>query len=74
MQMLKKERASTTILVLIVMIFLCSIIILVYMNINNKKVNQEKKINEIHEEYGSNNDIEQIYEETLQEQEGKKNR
>ncbi len=68
MQMLKKERASTTILVLTVMIFLCSIIILVYMNINNKKVNQERKINEIHEEYESNNDIEQIYEETLQEQ------
>ena len=67
-QMLKKERASTTILVLTVMIFLCSIIILVYMNINNKKVNQERKINEIHEEYESNNDIEQIYEETLQEQ------
>lgn len=38
------------------------------MNINNKKVNQERKINEIHEEYESNNDIEQIYEETLQEQ------
>ena len=68
MQLLKKERASTTILVLTVMIFLCSIIILVYMNINNKKVNQERKINEIHEEYESNNDIEQIYEETLQEQ------
>lgn len=68
MQMLKKERASTTILVLTVMFFLCSIIILVYMNINNKKVNQERKINEIHEEYESNNDIEQIYEETLQEQ------
>ena len=68
MQMLKKEIASTTILVLTVMIFLCSIIILVYMNINNKKVNQERKINEIHEEYESNNDIEQIYEETLQEQ------
>lgn len=68
MQMLKKERASTTILVLIIMIFLCSIIILVYMNINNKKVNQERKINEIHQEYESNNDMKQIYEETLQEQ------
>ena len=68
---LKEEKGSVTMFVVAVMIFVVTILGITYINVLNKLSAEDKKINKIQNEYGSQN-IEEEYQRAL-EQQNKKN-
>ena len=66
MKKIKSERGSIVIFVMTSLIFITSFIIATYMNINNRKVESEKELKKIQEEYGESsatfNEMKEEYE------------
>lgn len=63
-KILKEERASITILSVVIMIFIIILLVLAFISISNKKSSQIKKIEQIESSYDS--DIERTYKQTVE--------
>ena len=67
MSILKKEKGSITIFVIVAMLMFIVIAFAIFFNIRNKNISQETEIEKIQEEYGEDiNNINEIYENQLQ--------
>ena len=62
---MRNEKGSVTLFVLVTMLLIVTVLVIVYMRISERNNNQMQQIEKIQEEYKSEN-IEQVYQETLQ--------
>lgn len=62
---MRNEKGSVTLFVLVTMLLIVTVLIIVYMRISERNNNQMQQIEKIQEEYQSEN-IDQVYQETLQ--------